>query len=266
NAQVISNFRLNASHTGGSLRSITFAGNSGRSPLRGEMKTQHRLEVSSSDGGALLSFLDIYRRMEGGQLRLIADLTGASASGVLTVRSFVIRNEPALRRLVTEGVLRRDAQGRARLDLTSVEFSRLQFAFTRNQSRFSVRDGVLSGPTVGTTLSGTVDFARDFVNMEGTFVPAYGLNNMFANIPLFGPILGGDKNEGLLGVNFRVTGKASAPFLTINPLSAIAPGFLRRIFGAATLPGAPSGAPEDTPPASIPAPARRGPMNLSPPR
>lgn len=269
NGQIISNFKLRVSQTGAQLRSLEFSGNSGRAGLRGEMKSQHRLEVVSDDGGALLSFMDIYRRMEGGRLRLIADLSATSASGVLQVGNFIIRNEPALRRLVLEGVVRRDAQGREKLDLSSVEFSRLQFAFVRNQSRFHIRDGVISGPAVGATLAGTVDFSRNAVNMQGTFVPAYGLNNMFSNIPLFGPILGGGKNEGLLAVNFRVTGAASSPYLTINPLSAIAPGFLRKIFGAAAIQPDTTGgggATGSTQPAEAPAPARRGPINLAPQR
>ena len=45
-------------------------------------------------------------------------------------------------------------------------------------------------------------------------------------------VLGGGANEGLFGLNFRISGPATAPVLTINPLSALAPGFLRKIFGA----------------------------------
>ena len=81
-------------------------------------------------------------------------------------------------------------------------------------------------------LDGWLDFAHDRVNMTGTFVPAYGVNDLFSQIPLFGPILGGGTHEGLFAVNFRISGPASAPVLNVNPLSAIAPGFLRKIFGA----------------------------------
>ena len=53
-----------------------------------------------------------------------------------------------------------------------------------------------------------------------------------AQVPLFGPILGGGQDEGLFAVNFRISGLASEPTLTVNPLSAVAPGFLRKLFGA----------------------------------
>jgi hypothetical protein len=33
-------------------------------------------------------------------------------------------------------------------------------------------------------------------------------------------------------VNYGITGSMSSPALNVNPLSAVAPGFLRKIFGA----------------------------------
>jgi hypothetical protein len=104
--------------------------------------------------------------------------------------------------------------------------------FTRGDGRIEMHDGVIYGQQVGTTMEGVIDTVNDRVSMTGTFVPAYGLNNLFSKIPIFGVILGGGSNEGLFGVNYRISGPASAPVLTINPLSAIAPGFLRKIFGA----------------------------------
>ena len=63
------------------------------------------------------------------------------------------------------------------------------------------------------------------MNLTGTFVPAYSLNNLFSQIPVLGMILGGGQHEGLFAITFKVSGAASAPTLTVNPLSAIAPGF-----------------------------------------
>ena len=58
------------------------------------------------------------------------------------------------------------------------------------------------------------------------------MNNLFSQVPLFGPLLGGGRHEGLLGLSYRITGSAASPVLYVNPLSALAPGFLRQIFGA----------------------------------
>jgi hypothetical protein len=80
------------------------------------------------------------------------------------------------------------------------------------------------------TFNGVVDFARDSVSLSGTYIPAYGLNNAFASIPVIGTILGGGRNEGLLGITFGVSGRASQPEVSVNPLSAVAPGIFRKIF------------------------------------
>jgi len=98
-----------------------------------------------------------------------------------------------------------------------------------------VRDGAIASPSIGSTLEGWVDFDRDIVDLSGVFVPAYGVNNLFGRLPVLGLLLGGQQ-EGLFGLNFRVTGRASDPSLSVNPLSAIAPGFLRKIFGVLPLP------------------------------
>jgi AsmA-like C-terminal region len=112
---------------------------------------------------------------------------------------------------------------------------------------------VIWGTEIGATVEGSVDFARDYVNLKGTFVPAYALNNMFPNIPLIGPLLGGGTNEGLFAVNYRVSGAASAPVVSVNLLSAIAPGFLRQIFGAIENPNPmPNAAPTQYAPATQP--------------
>jgi hypothetical protein len=91
---------------------------------------------------------------------------------------------------------------------------------------------VIWGPQVGFTVGGWIDYGRDRTDISGTFVPAYGLNNAIAQVPLFGPLLSGGQHEGLFAINFRVSGSASSPTLTVNPLSAVAPGFLRKLFGA----------------------------------
>jgi hypothetical protein len=110
-----------------------------------------------------------------------------------------------------------------------VEFSRLRVDFTRSLGRFTVRDGIVKGPVIGATVDGYIDYNRDEVRMRGTFVPLYGLNNMFGQIPFFGLFLGGS-NEGLLGITYEVVGRTGAPVLRVNPISAVAPGLLRKFF------------------------------------
>ena len=157
--------------------------------------------------------------------------------GHVILRSFALINEPALRRIIptqTQIVAGQDKFGKpqmVRVDVNEVQFTKARFEFTRTAGRLDFKDGAIWGNQIGFTLGGFIDYARDRLDITGTFVPAYGLNNVFAQVPLFGPLLGGSQYEGLFAVNFRLNGQASAPSLTVNPLSAVAPGFLRKLFG-----------------------------------
>ena len=155
-------------------------------------------------------------------------------AGVLVIDDFVLRDEPALRRLVARGgSAGRHAREAKRSTPTSMAFNKLQVRFHRDGSRLDLSEGTMHGEAIGLTVEGSLDFVHDQVDMSGTFVPVYSFNNLFAKIPVVGLILAGGTNEGLIGVNYRITGMASAPTLNINPLSAIAPGIFRQIFGVA---------------------------------
>jgi len=254
--KVLSDFNLSLDVRRGEIAGLALRARAGRSEVRGQVTRRDEagplFVFTSGDAGTVLGFLNIYSRMEGGDLLINTRLNRSGAAGALQVRNFVLRNEPALAKLVAQGV---SASG-APVSASAVPFERLRFGFQHGGGRLSVQDGILSGPEIGLLLDGSIDYGLDRVAMNGTFVPAYSLNNAFARIPLFGPILGGGRNEGLVGVTFTVGGRASQPVLNINPLSAIAPGFLRKIFGVMPAPGA-----------QQPAPARRlpdMPLSLAP--
>ena len=105
----------------------------------------------------------------------------------------------------------------------------MKVEFTRTPGKLSIREGLVRGPQVGATIDGNIDFAKSDVRMRGTFVPLYGLNNAFGQIPIVGLFLGGS-NEGLLGITYEVVGAPNAPVLRVNPISAVAPGLLRKFF------------------------------------
>ena len=161
--------------------------------------------------------------------------SGNVEAGYVNVRDFALRDEPALKRASTAASNSNDPteQGAKRgfmADASDVAFTKLRMDFTRKGDYFDVSDAVMWGREVGGTLSGQLDYKRDYVNIAGTFVPAYGLNNAFAKIPVLGFLLTGNKYEGVFSIPFQITGRASQPNLSINPIAAVSPGFLRKIF------------------------------------
>jgi hypothetical protein len=233
NRQALANADLRLVKRGGKLRQLALTGKFGRDPLSLSLgRDGDTVLVETEDAGSTLAFLDVYKRMEAGGLSAVAKIGDNRLDVAFTIRKFLLRDEPAMRRLVTESAAARGDAGAvsAKVDVQSVPFNRLYARIVRTADRISIQDGALSGPTLGLTMEGTVETRNERLALTGAFVPAYAINNFFARLPLFGPILGGGKEEGLFAVNYRLGGTMAQPDVQVNPLSAIAPGFLRKIF------------------------------------
>jgi hypothetical protein len=196
-------------------------------PLVGELRLRSRdnhqvLFIETEDAGALFRFADFYARMYGGQMWVAMDppsRDGAAQAGILNIQNFIVRGEPGLERVMS------GAPDKVR---SAVEFTEMKCDFTRVPGRMFIRDGLVRGPAVGATIDGQIDHVRDEVRLTGTFVPLYGLNNMFGKIPIVGLFLGGGTNEGLVGITYEASGPIASPRISVNPISAVAPGLLRK--------------------------------------
>ena len=226
------------SRRGGRVRTFNMNAKIGRdTPLIGEMRTRVAtgrpvLYFETSDAGSLFRFIDIYPRMVGGHIWIGMDPPAQDAApqeGIINVSNFSIRGEGALDRVVA-------GQPNALQQTDNIEFGQARADFTRSPGRLNIKDGVLKGPVLGATVEGNIDYARDQVNVRGTLVPLYGLNNMFGQIPIVGLFLGGGSNEGIFGITYEVTGSTSNPRPMVNPISAIAPGILRKFFDFREMP------------------------------
>jgi hypothetical protein len=198
--------------------------------LRGRAGGRNVIYAETKDAGAFFRFADTYPKITGGEMWVAMDPPGAGGvpqDGILNIRNFVVRGEAALDR-VAAGTT--DPNGPRGAAGPGVEFSRLRVEFTRSQGRFTIREGIVRGPLIGATAEGHIDYFREEVRMRGTFVPFFGLNNMFGQIPVFGLFLGGGSNEGLVGLTYEVIGPPGAPVLRVNPISVVAPGMIRKFF------------------------------------
>jgi hypothetical protein len=230
---------LKLTRRAGQIRTFAMTGKLGQNGMvTGDMRARggrQVLYVESNDAGAFFRFNDIYPRIVGGAMSVAMEPPTADRApqeGLLNIHDFMVRGEPALDRVASTQPTPDDRHGgRAYAPTNSgVGFARMRVEFTRSPGRLVMREGVVRGPSIGGTVEGHLDYARDEVRLRGTFVPAYALNNMFGQIPIVGLFLGGGSNEGLLGVTYQVVGSPQAPVLQVNPMSAVAPGFLRKIF------------------------------------
>ncbi|MEM6383718.1 MAG: DUF3971 domain-containing protein [Pseudomonadota bacterium] len=226
NADRIMAFDLRASHSDGSELVGTLAQQDGG---RG-------LVISSGNAGTFLRFLGLYEKAFGGRATLVLDpeSVGGRIAGQLLLNDYVIADEPAMARIfndarsqgssseiVLPGAV--ETSDRVQIDVTNVSFD-------RTPERLVIREAEGWGPSLGGNLRGVIDYAGNEVNLAGTYVPFFSINNFFSRIPILGTALGNRQSEGLLGITFELVGSVDQPELRVNPISLLAPGVFRNIF------------------------------------
>jgi hypothetical protein len=230
NGEAMRGVDLKLSRKGGVIRSFALNGKIGRDTqvlgdIRGRTAGRVVMYLETADAGALFRFTDTYSKMHGGRMWIAMDPPGADQTpqeGLLNVSDFSVRGENALQQVA--------ATQPGNVQGGGLAFSRMRAEFTRQTGKLSIREGIVAGPAMGATIEGDIDYASNQVAMNGTFLPAYGLNNIFGQIPIVGLFLGGGSNEGLIGITYQVVGTPGKPDFRINPISAVAPGVLRKIF------------------------------------
>ncbi len=169
--------------------------------------------------------------IRGGRLNIAADLPNVGDEGPLVgeikIEDVVLVRAPILAQMLSLASLKglTDTMGGAGL-----EFREVSIPFSYEGGDFSVRDGRASGPALGLTGSGDISFPDKVVDFDGVLVPAYTANSVLESIPVIGDIFVGKKGEGIFALSYVVRGPFSATQVGVNPLSALTPGFLRRIF------------------------------------
>jgi hypothetical protein len=230
NKQAITNMELTASRRGGETRLGSLRGRIGGGAVTAT-GSGGETRITTSDAGALLRFANLYSHLEGGDLNLLLRSRGDLSAGEAMLTNFVLRDEPAFRQLVSAAP-QRASEGAAHVDASLVRFEKMTASFERTPGKLAIQDAVIYNPSVGLTAQGGIDFEHNQIDLSGSFVPAYTVNTMLTKIPLVGVLLSGGQNDGVFGLSYRVHGSMSSPTLTVNPLSAIAPGILRRMLGA----------------------------------
>ncbi len=201
------------------------------------------LVIRATDAGSLLAATGLLDSMRGGQLVVSGRFIDAPAAerlnGHLEISNFRLVRLPVLARLVAVASITGIPE---MLAGEGVAFRNLYADFSRTATEWQIQDSNAAGLALGLNLHGTVDRASGRADLAGTLVPANGINQVLNSIPLLGNILTGGPNGGFIAFVFSLTGPLDNPSVSVNPLSALTPGILRRIFelprGTATPPSA----------------------------
>jgi hypothetical protein len=203
--------------------------------LRSDAKGR-RFEFRSDNAGRALATLGLTENVRGGKLSLTAARGPGSGKapwrGKATMNDYQLVNAPLLARILTVASL---TGINNLLTGQGIAFAGMDMPFTYERPVLRIENARAVGSQIGITGSGTINTASDVWNLEGTLVPAYTINSLLGNIPILGQLFTGDKGSGIFAATYRVRGKLDDPkAVTVNPLAALAPGFLRNLLGIFT--------------------------------
>lgn len=239
----IAPFSLDVSGVADRPASLSLAGTLGK----GESVTgsivpsgsDRRMIIASNNVGMLARGLFGFNSMKGGKLDIVLTLHGPASDpprddavdsdyqGVMNIKDFRLLNQPFLARLFSAGSL--IGFGNL-LQGQGIAVDVLRIPFGAHNGVLAVKDARATGPAIGISAEGYVDRPKNEIALKGTLVPLFGINSVLGIIPLLGELLVSKPGEGIIGMTYTVAGNADEPKVSVNPLSMVTPGILRRIF------------------------------------
>ncbi|MCA8902766.1 MAG: hypothetical protein KDA53_16115 [Hyphomonas sp.] len=187
-----------------------------------------KLHVTSGNAGFLaFAFLGI-DFLDGGSLELDGTLPkgDAPAKFDIAISGARMQNAPFLTQILSLASLRGLADT---LGGEGVLFSRIDVPLTVAGNRYVVEGAKAQGPALGLTANGSLETGGK-IEFDGVLVPSFGMNSALGTIPIIGDLVVGRDGEGVFSLTYAVRGTMEKANVSVNPLSALAPGVIRRIF------------------------------------
>ncbi len=223
--------------TEGDITRVTLEGSVGKAGrllvrFMPDSTSRRTFRLETNDAGAVLYTFGLYENIHGGTLIIYGAPEGGDLRddlfGSMRMENFRVVKAPALASLLSlmslSGV--GDLLSNQGLVFSKLE-SNFEWRFRPDGNLLVIKDGKTSGSSVGLTFEGVVDRGRKKTDVSGTIIPMTEINSIIAKIPLLGNILGGD--TGLIAATYTMKGPSNNPSVMVNPLSVLAPGFLRNI-------------------------------------
>jgi len=193
---------------------------------------QGRIRLRSDDAGFAVAALTGMDNIIGGTATADGDWRGGPPSQArfsVRMRDFNVVRLPAMAQLLSSaGSLTGLVDT---LNGDGISFSVLEADMAYANDRVTFTEASMRGPALGLTGSGSYDINRDNLDVDGVVAPSPALNlSMLGEVPVLGNLLVSRRGEGVFGMTYSINGQAAQPRVGVNPVSALTPGILRRIF------------------------------------
>lgn len=210
--------------TSGGLDGTFEARLNGGAPVRGRVVPQNgrsAVRLQSDDAGGVLRSAGLLKQVQGGSLSLTLLPVGAGGAfdGRVEARAVRVQNAPGIAGLVNAisvvGLVNE-------LNGDGIYFEDVEGDFRLTPDRLTLTAASAVGASMGLSMDGVYELESNVLDMQGVITPVYLLNGI-------GSVLT-RRGEGLIGFNYTLRGAATAPQVSVNPLSALTPGMFREVF------------------------------------
>ncbi len=228
--------RMLFAHTGQSVSNFRLAGQTEAGALKAEITSDpasggRQLKLSIPDASkAAKTFLG-FESTRGGRLEMNAKLPAIDDTGPIigqaVMTDFKLQKTPFLAQILSLASLTGMSD---MLGGEGLRFVRMDVPFIFTSDEIKVRDARLVGPVLGMSGDGDIKLTEKYLDFDGALVPVYTANNLLGDIPILGDIIVGEKGSGMFALTYSVKGPFDKTQISVNPLSALTPGFLKGIF------------------------------------
>ncbi len=203
----------------------SFSGNFNGGPLVFGTLAPHQhgtqLRLTSQNGGKIAQRMGVVKAATQGQMTLSMVPRAATGEydGVMEMRNVKVQSMPLVAELLNAisvvGLVEQ-------LSGPGILFTDVFARFRLTPDRLVIGESSAAGPSMGLSANGTYGFVQEWFDIQGTISPLYAVNMVGRPFSRRG--------EGLIGFNYKLRGPAQQPEISVNPLSALTPGFFREIF------------------------------------
>lgn len=191
---------------------------------RGDKRT---VSIRSDDAGFGARVLLKADYLIGGKLAVEGTFQGSNGEANVTMTDVRLKDAPLVAQIFSLASLRGLADV---LSGEGVLFTRVDAPVRINGGRIDLPDLRASGPAMGITARGWIAPGSKELSLDGVLVPSFGVNSLLGGLPIIGDIFVSRKGEGVFAPTYSVRGTFAKAQVSINPVAAVAPGVLRRIF------------------------------------
>ncbi len=183
-------------------------------------------QLRSDDAGYILKTLFKTDYLIGGTLNMNGVFGKEFGTAEMFMKDIRLKGAPILAQVFALASLRGLTDV---LNGDGVFFTEVEAPIRINNGQIELPGVKASGPAMGLTTRGWLNLDSGELNLDGVVVPSFGVNSALGGIPIIGDLFVSRQGEGVFAVTYSVRGALERARVSINPLSAVTPGFLRRI-------------------------------------